>query len=151
MTIKRPKTVAAMREALPLTGQRLAWVDFEPGASSDDADGYGGVVMDAPIDEANIMTSLVSAPGLEGDGVHRVALDVDLPVMVLPSTTKGHHHLFIDSLLPWEDYLKLLDVLAEIGLVEQGYVSASRERGYTAVRLPWVASSRARREALMFE
>lgn len=69
---------------------------------------------------------------------HQVVLDIDVPVKVLPSSTEGHHHLYIRHDMPWEDYVKLLDVLAEIGLVEEGYVEASKREGFTSVRLPWV-------------
>lgn len=69
---------------------------------------------------------------------HQVVLDIDVPVKVLPSSTEGHHHLFIQYDMPWENYVKLLDVLSKIGLVEEGYVEASKREGFTSARLPWI-------------
>ncbi|MBV9919827.1 MAG: hypothetical protein JOY78_03095 [Pseudonocardia sp.] len=69
---------------------------------------------------------------------HRVVLDIDLPAKLIPSSTPGHSHLYINHEMSWEDYTRLLNVLAEVGIVEPGYVRASLDRGYTAVRLPWI-------------
>ena len=71
-------------------------------------------------------------------GRHKPVLDIDLPVKVLPSSTEGHHHLFIDKEMSWEDYEKLLNVLVEVGIVEPGYRNASVARKHSAVRLPWI-------------
>lgn len=86
------------------------------------------------LDTANAITSLVD----NMDGTHRPVIDLDLPAQLIPSTTPGHFHLLIDKPLQWEDYLRLLQVMADIGLIERGYLFASEQRGYTAVRLPWV-------------
>lgn len=89
----------------------------------------------ASTDDATVITSEV-----EGEpGMHRVVLDIDMPGCMVPSTTPGHHHLYVDKKLSWEDYRRLIWVLADLGLVEEGYASSSDARGYTAVRLPWVA------------
>lgn len=69
---------------------------------------------------------------------HRVILDIDVPVHVVPSSTPGHGHLYIDHELSWDDYERLMLLMAEIGLLEHGYVAASIRRGFTSVRLPWV-------------
>lgn len=71
-------------------------------------------------------------------GWHYPVLDLDLPVYVVPSSTPGHSHLYIDHLMTWEKYVALLRALADAGLVEEGYVKASIARGHTALRLPWV-------------
>jgi hypothetical protein len=87
-----------------------------------------------PVDEANILTSEVAGK----PGMHKVALDIDLPAKLLPSSTPGHWHLYIDRELPWETYTKVLDALAEAGIIETGYARASKIRGYTSVRPPWL-------------
>lgn len=147
------KRFLAMMNRLPLRGQRLAWVDFLRGSSSDDEEQDVSVLMDAPLEEANVMTSLVdlaastgapkNANGVGRDDVtlHRPVIDIDHVVKVVESSTAGHSHLYVDVMMPWEDVVKLLEVLADIGLVEPGYVNASKARGYTAVRLPWVSKS----------
>lgn len=44
----------------------------------------------------------------------------------------------INKVMEWSRYVDLLNALARAGVVEQGYVDSSLERGYTAVRLPWI-------------
>lgn len=150
------KTWLAMVNRLPFKNQRLAWVDFLRGNSSDDEEQDTRVLLDPPLEEANIITSLVDIAALTGvmqerdkqsprinDNVtlHRPVIDIDHPVTVVESTTAGHSHLYVDLMMPWTDLVKLLEVMAEIGLVEPGYVNASKARGYTAVRLPWVSKN----------
>lgn len=74
----------------------------------------------------------------EPTGTHTIALDIDHRVRVVPSSTPGNSHLYIDVELEWEQYEKLLDVLGEIGVVQPGYVAASKRRKATHLRLPWV-------------
>lgn len=147
------KRFLAMINRLPLAGQRLAWVDFARGGYTEDEEADGRVVLDPPLEEANVMTSLVDLASTTGRPLpsaehttgpqevilHRPVIDIDHQVAVVESSTAGHSHLFVDVIMPWEDLVKLLEVLAEIGLVEPGYVGASKARGYTAVRLPWVS------------
>lgn len=84
--------------------------------------------------DADIITSEV----VGSTDLHAPVLDLDFPVAVVPSTTPGHYHLYLDWTLSKENYFKLLDTLADVGLIESGYVEASRARGYSAVRLPWI-------------
>lgn len=72
------------------------------------------------------------------DGWHTVMLDIDQPVRLVPSTTPGHWHLYIDVAMPWWRYRKLLKALKNAGIIEPGYYSASVARRCTALRLPWV-------------
>lgn len=74
----------------------------------------------------------------DGDGMHRPVLDIDFPVHVVPSSTPGHFHLYLDKQMPKSDYMGLLSALAEAGIIESGYAGVSQARGYTSVRLPWV-------------
>ena len=73
----------------------------------------------------------------EVEPLHRPVLDLDMPCTLLSSSTPGHHHLLIDSPMPWSTYLDLLRALVAAGLVESGYVGAAEERGHTGVRVPW--------------
>lgn len=86
------------------------------------------------VDEATVITSEVAG----NPGRHRVVLDIDLPGSMVESSTPGHHHLFLDKVMSWDDFQRLLWVMTDLGLVEEGYASASTKRGYTAVRLPWI-------------
>ena len=82
--------------------------------------------------------TVVTSEYLNGILMHKPVLDIDMPVAVLPSSTPGHYHLFIDKELTWDSYVQLLSVMSAIGILEDGFVSASLARGHTAVRLPWI-------------
>ncbi len=86
---------------------------------------------------ANLVASCVGdSLNIESSTMHAPVLDLDFPATLVPSSTPGHFHLYLDKLLNHEQYMKLLDVLAEVGILEEGYVDASKKRGFTSVRLP---------------
>lgn len=84
-------------------------------------------------DAANLVTSATG----RGDW-HLPVLDLDVPHRYVPSSTEGHGHLYLDTPLPWDAYVKLLRALSEAGILEYGYVDASIEKGATMVRKPGV-------------
>ena len=100
--------------------------------------------------DAEIVSSAVKKSGLSDLGgffqpvptgynvKHKLLVDIDYPVLALESSTPGHSHLYIDKELTWDQVQKVLDVLAEVGLVEEGYVAASKRRGVTHLRVPWL-------------
>jgi len=98
------------------------------------------------LDEANIVSSeqvvrqfdYSEGQIVEGERLHTPVLDIDVPALLVDSSTPGKHHLYFDVPMTWGHYLELLDVMAKVGILEPGYVSASRARGFTAVRLPWI-------------
>jgi len=70
---------------------------------------------------------------------HMVMFDCDVPVMVIPSSTPGHSHIYFPNNYVAKDQLfNLLDAMADCGIVEPGYAAASKARGFTSLRLPWV-------------
>jgi hypothetical protein len=88
--------------------------------------------------DAQVVSSELNAQyGLDNND-HIVALDLDCPAWLVPSSTAGHSHLYIGTPMTWPDYEKLLNVLAEVGLIEKGYRDASVKRKATFLRLPWV-------------
>lgn len=101
---------------------------------------------DAAVDPVEVRTPvtdlaqavLVSSEMDDGSRRHRPVLDLDLPAFVLPSSTPGHVHLFIDRPMGWVRYQRLLEALADAGLVERNYVAASTRRRQTGVRVPWI-------------
>lgn len=72
---------------------------------------------------------------------HVIALDLDIPSYNVPSSTEGHSHLYIDvpGGVDHDDYMALIELLGKIGVLEPGYVAVSLKRGFTDLRLPWVA------------
>jgi hypothetical protein len=111
-------------------------------AKVENLDEYGANdrVLTDNLDEANVITSAVKATA---GMTHKVVLDIDLPAKLVPSSTEGHFHLYIDHEVAWPKYEALLDALADAGIVEQGYVGASVARGFTAARLPWIRKASA--------
>ena len=87
---------------------------------------------EVPLKLANVISSLGT------DGLHYPVLDLDIPAYLVPSSTPGHSHLYLNIEIDADTYFELLDVLSGAGILESGYVAASEARGYSSVRLPWV-------------
>lgn len=85
-----------------------------------------------PLGEANLCSSLTP------DFKHKPVLDIDVPARLYPSSTEGHSHLYIDVEMTHEQYTKLIDVLAEVGILGKGIAKQLEVRGVTTARLPWV-------------
>jgi hypothetical protein len=69
---------------------------------------------------------------------HLPVIDLDMPCVLLDSSTPGHHHLYIDREVDEDKYFKLLDALVDAGLVQRGFAWAARKNGQTYVRKPGV-------------
>lgn len=140
ITVGRPVKPGTPEADELIAGRQLAKVDFEDG----NYDSSGEDLFVRSVDEANLITSLDAAPAplAPAGGYHLPVIDLDMPARVVPSSTPGHHHLYIDKRVSWGQYVKLLEALQDAGLVEPGYVASSRKRGYTAVRPPWVRKER---------
>lgn len=121
----------------PLPGQVYAFVDFNAKPPLDENGNPVKYVMpdiEVPLEEANLITSRV-----EGDpDTHKLILDIDFPVKVIPSSTPGHFHLYLDKEIDTFALENILYVLASARIIEPGYAQSSMQRGYTAVRLPWI-------------
>ncbi len=124
--------------------QHVYWsVDFE--ATKDmtawEADNYiAGTRDESDIEGANCVSSEIITKD-QVAGLHTVAIDVDHKVVALHSTTPGHYHLYIDVPMTWEKYERLLEAMVDCGIVEEGYLEASRIRRATFLRLPWVGKT----------
>lgn len=121
---------------------------------------YGSAHIKEPpvrMKDANVVCSDVKGTGHscpvsfcnhQSHSEHKPVLDIDVPMTLIPSSTKGHFHLYIDHPVSWDAYCKLLDALVECRIVEEDYAYASKNRGYTAVRLPWVKKQSGEEETL---
>ncbi len=83
-----------------------------------------------PEDQANVVTSKVKG----SNNLHAPVLDIDIPHRLVPSSTPGHSHLYLDVVITKEKYFRLLKVLADCGIIEDGYFNCSEARGFTSVR-----------------
>lgn len=79
---------------------------------------------------ANLVSSAI-----KGTDDHTPMLDLDVEAYLIPSSTPGHSHLYIEKPMSWRKYKKLLKALSQAGIVEEGYYKASVARGYSALRL----------------
>jgi hypothetical protein len=82
--------------------------------------------------EANVVSSLTT------DGRHMPALDLDVPASLLPSSTPGHWHLYIDVPMSWWRYRRLLHQLYKAGIIEKGFYELAMSRKQTFVRRPGI-------------
>lgn len=75
-----------------------------------------------------------------GDGMHLPCLDIDFAARLVPSSTPGHFHLYLDGMAPltWPQYDKLLAALTEAGIISEGYYNHSQDRQMTCLRRPGV-------------
>jgi hypothetical protein len=83
-------------------------------------------------DDANLVSSLTRS------GTHMPAIDIDHPALLVPSSTPGHSHLFIDSQMSWRSYRKLLKALYKSGVIGRNAYWRSLDRGASFVRPPGV-------------
>lgn len=83
------------------------------------------------------LANLVSSEAAADPSMHLPVLDLDFQCDLVPSSTPGRYHLYLGKALTWEQYLKLLEVLVEVGLYNKGYLVRAKERGCTLVRTPW--------------
>jgi hypothetical protein len=85
------------------------------------------------IKDANLISSDV------GNGMHSPVLDIDFPCRLVPSSTPGHYHLYLDGLvMPWHKYVRFLNMLAKYGVIERGFAGVSIKRRRSCVRLPHI-------------
>lgn len=84
-------------------------------------------------DEANLISSLSS-----NTTWHRPIIDIDIPAALVPSSTPGHNHLYIDCLISSHAYGALLTALEAAGIVQGGIVRQFNLLGETVVRAPHV-------------
>ncbi len=73
----------------------------------------------------------------KGKVVHTLMIDIDFPARLVPSARENHWHLYVDHVMPWRKYKRLLRAMYKSGLIEYGfYRSACRNRA-THLRVPW--------------
>ncbi len=94
-----------------------------------------------PVTEENVReecdyTDAVLVSSLQENGMHKPALDIDLPVTLVPSTTEGHFHLYLDHEMTWDQYAELLVALRNANVINQGYYEMAMKRRATMLRKP---------------
>lgn len=85
-----------------------------------------------PLERANLISSEV-----EPD-THMPVIDLDFPARIIPSSTDGHGHLYIDQEITWEQYLALLEGFQKAGLIQDAWLASAKQDKRSYVRLPHV-------------
>lgn len=83
---------------------------------------------------ANLVGSQLQTP--DGELLHAPVIDVDFPCRVIPSSTDGHYHLYIDKPMDWKQYQKFLKAMYEAGIIEKGYYNSAMKTKQSLVRKP---------------
>jgi hypothetical protein len=60
------------------------------------------------------------------------------PVRVVPTSTPGHHHVYVDQLVDTATLMGVLEKFGLVDVVQFGYAAVSSIRGGAHLRLPWV-------------
>lgn len=101
--------------------------------------GYGNrhtakeqVRIPAEPEEANLVGSLIN------QDIHLPVFDIDYGARLIPSSTEGHYHLYLDRPCKWRDYRRVLKAMAKAGLIQKGFADHSIRRKEAFVRKPGV-------------
>ena len=88
--------------------------------------------------DANLITSRYEGEGIE---THALLLDLDVEHIYVPSSTKGHGHLYVNLKLSRWDWERVMRELAAVGVIGAGYHEHALRRGYASLRPPWIKKS----------
>ena len=135
ITRERLERTAYGRSLIAFLGkQRLLNVNFK--GDSDDPSPSPTTPAKGGLNNADVVASQIEGQ----EDRHHLVLDIDHPAWLIPSTTPGHYHLYVEvpGGISNDDYGFLLGALVKAGVVQPGYAGASMARGFTCVRLPWI-------------
>lgn len=82
--------------------------------------------------------TLVSSECPDSPNFHAPCLDIDYHAFLIPSSTSGHFHLYLDRITTWKKYRRFLKAAMKAGLIEEGYYRMSVQRKGTFLRMPHV-------------
>lgn len=84
------------------------------------------------------------AAGIEGYRVsapvaaRETAFRLSVPARLVPSSTQGHFHLYLETRLRWDDYLGLMRRMVDAGLLEKDWVDMNERRRMAMLRKPGI-------------
>ena len=91
-----------------------------------------------PVGTSDILKANLISSRVTGYRKHRILLDIDHEAALIPSSTEGHYHLYINHLLTDEQMEKLVKVLEEIELIAPGNANQWWRHKALFLRLPWI-------------
>lgn len=69
---------------------------------------------------------------------HVLMLDLDTAHAYIPSSTSGHGHLIINADLTYLEMVEILEVLEKYGIIQHGFLEATKKSRTASLRLPWI-------------
>jgi hypothetical protein len=69
---------------------------------------------------------------------HRPIIDIDFPAALVPSSTPGHSHLYLDKKMSEKDFAALVEVMHRVGIIADGNLNQWDRHCALFVRTPWV-------------
>lgn len=76
------------------------------------------------------------------DTLVEAVFQVIVPAKLVPSSTEGHFHLYLEMEMDWQDYLSLMRLMVGAGLLEKEWVELSERRKMAMLRKPGVRKAR---------
>lgn len=95
-----------------------------------DSHSYDGAIRAEAADGANLISSECD------DGMHAPMFDLDFGAYLIPSSTQGNNHLYIEKKITWAQYENILKAFEAAGLVQEGWVRSARRDKRAYLRLP---------------
>jgi len=131
--------------ALPPFASRLVPLTTED-RDLDDSDGPSiserPERLETELEHALLLGSKLKSPFAvqgEGEGSYALLLDLDVPAQLLPSSTPGHAHLYVDAFMTKDQHDAVMVALRDAGVIQPGYAESALTSQYGAtLRPPWV-------------
>jgi hypothetical protein len=109
---------------------------LKPGTQSFDPD-YDDHRTEAGPEQANLISSHAFT-SVDGVTYHYPMIDLDLNAALIPSSTEGHFHLYLNRTISHDKYRKMLEAMVEAGIVQKGILGQFDKYGSTTLRLPHI-------------
>jgi hypothetical protein len=96
-----------------------------------------------PLEDADVVSSRAKTyggtPQLDPEtATHFPIFDLDVPAYLVPSSTPGHSHLYVDKRVSWRQYRKVLKAMSKAGIIDEAYYEATVGAKAAFLRLPWI-------------
>lgn len=84
---------------------------------------------------ANLVGSTYPGGARAGETWHMPVFDLDTaPTHLVSSRSSGHHHLYLNTMMPWQSYKDLLIKFANLGLCDADWADACVRQGVGVLR-----------------
>ena len=145
--IVEPGRVADVPKGVSVPGTANRWLE-KMTLMNYTRDEHGNELIDVELPPSNgsvnVITSETStienpeADILSQRNMHAPLFDLDFPCELIPSSTPGHFHLYMDKEIPYVKMLKVMAAMVDAGLVQEGYYNSVKAHDAAILRLPWI-------------